>query len=204
VFVYYEGHGAYHPNAPQSDPSKGHYFALPDNELDRADLTAQIMKKRPRFVLLLSDCCNAEGSIKVRRRAVFETKTKSVTGWTGLEELLLSYRGIVDATASSRGELSWFSDDVGGWFTTSWFTKIYSLTEQKQRDWNKVWPELAQETEAFFQVQKTKFAAEDPVLAGQAHMRPMAFNIKVLREDPGDIPTNTREIMIPVQHLIDR
>jgi hypothetical protein len=201
VFVYYEGHGAYDPNAPESDPDKGHYLALPDRQLPRGELIARMQRKNPRLAVLLTDCCNVEGVVEIPQRAVYETKIVTVTGFTAMEDLLLSYRGLVDGTASSEGEYSWFSNDVGGWYTSEFIGNVYALTDQRI-PWEEFWERMRDVTEAFFQEHKVKWGHKSAKLAAQDHMRPLAFRLEVVRDAPTDEPLNTRELQYPVQALV--
>jgi hypothetical protein len=203
LFVYYEGHGAYDPNAPANDKTMGHFLALSDRRLPRGELVARMEGKNPRLSVLLTDCCNVSATMRVRRRFVPELRTFEVIGWTGLEDLLFSYRGVVDGTASSRDEYSWFSNDVGGWFTTSFIDKCGSIVSQRSVDWKTTWDQLTQETEAFFQAQKAKFKGQDPELDNQAHMLPHDFRLDVVRQEAADRPTETKEFMVPVGKFID-
>lgn len=203
LFVFYEGHGAYNGNAPTTDPTQGHFLALPDRILLRSELLECMRTKNPRLQVLLSDCCNVESFLIVPEKAVFEQLTLDVRGWTGLEDLLLSYRGEVDGTASSRGEFSWFSSDVGGWFTTSFLAKTYAVSGQHSLQWKPTWEELAQETEEFFQLQKQRYAGQDPDLDRQAHMRPLAYRLDVVREEVIDAPIDTRKVNVIIQKIVE-
>ena len=191
VLVFYQGHGAYDGNAPQSDPDKGHFFAMPGGDLPRGKLVDVLRAKSPRLLVLVSDCCNVKGTMHVPQRLVFESKSTTVTGWTHFEELMFCHRGVVDATASSLNEFSWYSDDVGGWFSTKMIERFASRSNDAPVNWTALWPELSQQTENFFQAQKIKYQGSHPELTAQKHMRPLAFRLEATREDPSDTPTET-------------
>jgi Caspase domain len=193
LFVYYEGHGVYDESPGEGDPDQGHFFALPGGNLPRKELLDGMLEKSPRLTILMSDCCNVKATAEVPLRPIRETRVRTIVGWTPLEELLLSFRGVIDVTASSRDEFSWFSSDVGGWYTTTFQTQIYGLRNEKH-EWSNVWPLLVNETEKYFQLKKAEFAGQHPDLDAQKHMRPMKFRLDVQREDPADVPSGEIQI----------
>ncbi len=200
VFFYYEGHGAYDENLASGDPAYGHHFQLAGGGLLRKELLGRLLAKNPRFTLLATDCCNVKAALEEPGKGVYELRTVIVTGWTGLEELLVCHRGVVDFTATSRGEFAWFDSAVGGWFSNVFREKLYQITSQDQRNWNQFMSELTDQVDHAFQVRK--LGKTDPDLLAQEHMRPLEFTFNVTREEPANKPTKTRRIAIPASRVL--
>ncbi len=200
VFFYYEGHGAYDQLHAAGDPAYGHHFQLPGEGLLRREVLNRIQIKQPRFTLLASDCCNVKSGIQEPGRGVHQIRTIMISGWTGLEELLVCHRGIVDLTATSQNEFSWFSSASGGWFTDVFAGEMYKMTSRSQRSWDQFCQELTYETEHTFQTRKQ--GTTNVSLREQTHMRPMLFTYNVVRDDPSPKPSGPRAIEIPVEVIV--
>lgn len=200
VFFYYQGHGAYDPAHAANDPSFGHHLQLPDEGLLRKEVLFRISAKHPRMTVLVTDCCNVESKVKEPRRAVAELVSREISGWTSLEELLLCYRGVVDLSATSRGEYAWYDDAIGGWFTDVFKSQCYSLCGQQNVNWDMFLNDLGTSVEKQFQDRKAKFS--DPLLSAQQHMSPTVFTINAVREEPPGSPPGLRTILVPVTVLL--
>lgn len=199
LFVFYQGHGNYDPQAPPGSIEQGHFLSMSDRPFPRHKLMEQLLAKSPRLLIFLSDCCNVVGYLPEPQEYRFESRTREVAGWSNYEELLFCHRGIIDATASSRDEFSWFSGEEGGWFTTTYMTKVRSGIAGNPVDWNAVWPELTQETEDYFQILKAKYHGLNSDLDAQEHMRPLAYRFDVTREDPVDTPQGIQAFLYTVR-----
>ncbi len=197
IFVMYEGHGAYDPAISGGDPAQGHFFSLPNGDLPRKDLLHHVLAKRPRFTLLMSDCCNSASKVSLRTYQAVETKLHAHTGWRALEELAFCYRGVLDVTACSRDELSWFSSDIGGWFSHTMIYSLSNMTTEPSRKWDPIWTRISKKTDELFAQKKQQFGATNQQLNNQARQVPMAFAFDVTRDEPSDTPTAmiTTEIM---------
>jgi hypothetical protein len=211
VFFYYQGHGAYDPKLAPNDPSRGHFLKPLGSDLKRSELLKLLAAKRPRFTLLVSDCCNqpAEFFAEVDR---FE-EARTITGWSKLEDLLLCHRGIVDLTASSPDEASWFDKYVGGWFTEVFITELDGAAEENARHWSEFVGGLGSKIDDLFVTRKKQIIGspgfkpikEDLAKTGtlgllnkQKTMHPAIFTMDMQREEPADPPREARIVNVTV------
>ncbi|ODT98664.1 MAG: hypothetical protein ABS79_05505 [Planctomycetes bacterium SCN 63-9] len=178
VLVYYLGHGAYDPNAPEDDPTRGHFFQIPSGDLSRASLRQTINARPGRLKILISDTCNVPGQPRFRLSPVAEARVAQIRGLTPTEKLLFHFRGTLDIGASSRGESSWFSLPYGGWFT---WNLLQLLPDQS--DWGSLLPKLATASNGFYVSKRMDLlanpgdSAADAIesIRNQTSMTPMLF-----------------------------
>lgn len=126
LFCYYSGHGGAHKGG-------GHFLEMRAGRLQRSELRKAMEARRPRLVVLLSDCCADYGDVPLSRILVAEDTKKeakkkpapgarqntlrSPRGET-LRHLLFHGRGVVDITACDLGKLAFSSyKGRGGYFT---------------------------------------------------------------------------------------
>jgi hypothetical protein len=200
VFFYYQGHGGNNPKLAAKDPARGHFFVPSGPSLPRSELLKLLAAKRPRFTLLVSDCCDQTADFQ----AVVETRTKELifTGWSKLEDLLLCHRGIVDLNACSPGERSWFDVFAGGWFTEVFVTNVYSgAKENDVRHWSEFVGELGSKMDDFFDERREHVLGVKGfnLIKQQKTMHPAIFTMDMQREEPTDPPKGERvvEFIIP-------
>ncbi len=134
LLFYYSGHGG-------TDQGRGHFLDLKAGRLFRSELRTAMEAKRPRLLVLLSDCCagyvsspldatvgrielanpekdKADAKSKKKRvdLAARQNTLKSVRGET-VRHLLFHHRGVVDITACDVGKLALSRRKRGGYFT---------------------------------------------------------------------------------------
>ena len=126
LLCYYSGHGGAHKGG-------GHFLALKAGNLPRTDLRKAMEAKRPRLLVLLSDCCADYGDEPLSRLLLADPEMKeakkkkpapgarqntlrSPRGET-LRHLLFHGRGVVDITACDLGKVAFSSKRRGGYFT---------------------------------------------------------------------------------------
>jgi hypothetical protein len=130
LLFYYSGHGA-------TDRQGGHFLAMEKGRLYRSVLRQAMEQKRPRLLILLTDCCSnytaapgkgPRGREEVKAPApvpVAKTGPAPASRPTGLKTnqgatvrcLLFRHEGVVDITASSNGHPAEGTKDRGGPFT---------------------------------------------------------------------------------------
>jgi hypothetical protein len=195
LFVYL-GHGAFDPSRAAGDTSGGHLFQLPGGDLMRRTLLQHVVAKNGRTSIILSDCCNVAG--KVSLAPVYETRIMKVTGWTNLESLLFAHRGLIDATASSRGQFSWSDNSIGGWFA---YQLSDTFQNSKKDDWDTTWKSIVSKTEALYR-ERRALALRNPGFQGparhflenQLEMIPTAYQFEVYSDQTGDTPLDTIQV----------
>src|SRR5262245_53671531 len=126
LLCYYSGHGGAHKGG-------GHFLELKAGRLQRDELRKAMEGKRPRLVVLLSDCCADYGDVplsrilladdgkmdagkKKRDPGARQNTLRSPRGET-LRHLLFHGRGVVDITACDLGKVAFSSRRRGGYFT---------------------------------------------------------------------------------------
>jgi hypothetical protein len=125
LLCYYSGHGGAHKGGD-------HFLAMKGGQLPRAELRRAMQAKRPRLLVLLSDCCADFGDVPLSRLLLDDPFTKEAKkkpapgarqntlrrprGET-LRHLLFHGRGVVDITACDLGKVAFSSRRRGGYFT---------------------------------------------------------------------------------------
>ncbi len=125
LLCYYAGHGA-------TDPDKGHWLAMSGGGLPRAELRRTMETRRPRGVILLTDCCSSVATFPVAAAAM--AAPLATKGRTDIERILhdlfFRHTGTVDVTAATyhpetrSGEYAWFQG-TGGIFTESLYYILF-------------------------------------------------------------------------------
>jgi hypothetical protein len=120
LFIYL-GHGAYDPTKIPpgfNDVSGGHYFALSNTagqDLMRAVVGNELLKKQPRLLVMISDACNVNVPAQVPRRPQ-DIDAYEGDNWA-LGNLLLDYEGSIDLNSARRDSFGWCDNGTGLWFT---------------------------------------------------------------------------------------
>ena len=186
VLCYIATHGAYDPNrsvggdAEQITHRLWHFFQLEDGSfIWRYDLREKIyngLKTKPALFVMLSDSCfNAPGArAEIQARAADSVVPAGAT----LASLLLNHMGEVDITASTRGQFSWYFNDVnpanrgGGIFTTA-FSRLAA-----GRDYLMTWDQF------FFRLRATTDQACQEQLSGVSQLPQTIIPLSHVRFQP--------------------
>ena len=195
---YYLGHGAYDPtHAAPNDTSIGHHFQIPSGDLMRYTLLSQMQQKNARLTVLISDTCNV--LCYARPIVAPEQRVASATihGNTPLETLLLLHRGVIDISAASQSQYSWFSPETGGWFSA-----VVCIDLPRYDSWNTLFTQLKSDSDQNFRRRREQILAnpgntDENTLAqlrGQQHMIPQAFHFDVKRDGPETLTDRERTI----------
>ena len=112
LVFYWSGHGAFDRD--------GHFLHLPKGgNLYRSTLLGAMKKKKPRLVVLLTDCCNEYADTTSGKPMVAPSSPDPKRKTSPLfEELFLKPRGVVDVNAAAQGEVA-LGVKEGGLFTLS-------------------------------------------------------------------------------------
>jgi hypothetical protein len=138
LVFYYSGHGAQTP--------VGHALAFSDGTVLQRKALLDAMHERPhQAVIVLTDCCSNTTAVDFAALARNREAIKQILGndlpleipqgvdARTIEWLFLRHKGTIDLTAATptRGQLSWNSDQTGGFFT-------YSLVRALRTDVNLI------------------------------------------------------------------
>ena len=204
LLVMYQGHGGYDRALASGDPAGGHFLTLTKGGLPRKDLLQHMLAKQPRLALLMTDCCNAKSKIWLPNRPVYEMRTHEHTGWTGLEELVFCYRGVLDLNGCAHDSFSWYSPETGGPFAHTAFHKLLNLTREPTRNWESTWAAITKATDVLFLEQKTRTPGKkEAALETQKHQFPTAFVFDIFRDEPTDTPTELITTNILVSSVVE-
>jgi hypothetical protein len=162
LLFYFSGHGAW-------DEKKGQYLQLysgsekKKGDLFRSTLVEKLKAKKPRLLVCLTDCCNAE----MPSRAALTRDLKNPVQWETVQALLLQPSGTVDMTSSAKGELSWTlppdkqTNPQGSIFTVA-VVDFFRHKLQKKPDWDFTQRTVAKWTrDDFLAFRKKVFAYYD-------------------------------------------
>ena len=156
LLVYYLGHGAYDRKFESSDPYGGHFLDFPGSDLLRKTVWDHMETTPARLRILVTDACNVQSiaQFPIPYRTTETTRTVSGRGATPLEWLLLGHKGRCDFGAASKGEYAWYSNDIGGWFTSQWIE-----SSAKRMSWDEVKNEVVPRTKDLFSRKKNDLEA---------------------------------------------
>ncbi|MEM9823760.1 MAG: caspase family protein [Bacteroidota bacterium] len=113
VVFYYSGHGEC-----RSEGEKMPYLKV-DGGLVIQELLNDIRRKQPRFLLMLTDCCNNPPPTDYRDQITRRSDADDLL-LSNLNHLFNDYRGEVVATASRYGERAYMGGN-GSYFTCAFF-----------------------------------------------------------------------------------
>jgi hypothetical protein len=135
LFIYFSGHGAFHPTI-------GQYFWLtgPKRALPRSRVRDAIKEKNPRLGIIISDCCYNlfdEPPSAVLPAAIVGTKPL-------FDELFFKTNGFVDVTSSKEGQFSMCYPQA---HKGSIFTQALQWILWEEREVRLSWKELFKMTQ---------------------------------------------------------
>ena len=122
ILTFYGGHGSHAPNNeddpwPQYLMNSG--FENQGNWVPMASLAKWVQAKNPRLAIILSNCCNA-----IQPKTTIKPLWAMGGDYTNIDakktenyKKLFSAKGLVMATSSKLGELSWCNSLSGGLYT---------------------------------------------------------------------------------------
>lgn len=205
LLCYYVGHGAYDPQLSRGDPSGGHFFQIPDGDLPRRTLFDNLRTQPGRLKILITDTCNVEARVtEGSKRAVMEEIF--LEGPTELEQLLLYHRGILDLSATSRGQFGWSGGPFGSWFTYN-FVRL----APDQKDWPNFLSTLKRETNDFFLSNRERLLKQSAdldsnitdLLRKQTAFTPAVFQMSLVKDTEVERrpPTTVRRVRTTVRYV---
>src|SRR5262249_55434630 len=148
LFFFYGGHGG-------TDPKKGHYLALQDNDRGQQLLPPELRQampgKKARLVVIVTPCCAHTLPLPPATQEISEDAAQKdmpkIVPHPMLRALFFQARGVVDITAA-RNNSSW-GDDEGGVFTRSFCYQLLRYANPRAArvgTWSTFFPVLQKET----------------------------------------------------------
>jgi hypothetical protein len=130
LVFYYSGHGGY-------DQKTGHFFATSGGNMLRSEVYQLMNDLGPPAIFLLSDCCSNYADVGlVAAQSAPQSRQVKTINWKAFNNLFFQTEGVVNVTASTRGEMSWFNANTGGYFTTALAHYLYQPSSAIRQDGN--------------------------------------------------------------------
>lgn len=144
IMTFYGGHGSHAPNNeddpwPQYLMNSG--FENQGNWVPMASLAKWVRAKNPRLAIILSNCCNSvqEATTKKPLWAMGGDYTSLDGIVADRYKKLFSAKGLVMATSSKLGEVSWCGIPDGGLYTCDFFEALKMVgTGKVNPDWESL------------------------------------------------------------------
>lgn len=145
VFFYYSGHGVH----AKADPADGwlpqmclNYESYDQDKFVPVTYVRDQLKSKPaRLSIILTDCCNNEASWVSVKSLISDQKDAPDVDKIDvdrLKKLFYESRGMVIATSSKRGQVS-YGPKEGGCFSVAFWDEIYRVEQGAgNADWNSV------------------------------------------------------------------
>jgi len=99
LLVYYAGHGGI------STRDRLPYFTMRSGELGRAEVVAEMSKKRPSLSVLMSECCSSPFDYVPKRNTAM-AEVPRAANWDTIRQLFFDVTGRVSVTAVAPGQLA--------------------------------------------------------------------------------------------------
>jgi hypothetical protein len=144
VLVYHSGHGNM---ADHKHPEASHNLAIDGGWIERKAIVAAVQAKKPRGLIVLTDCCSNFTDSKESFVSLDPAKPNAAT----VRNLLLKTTGFVSITAAEDGhtaESGWVGDNpahAGSCFTVA-ITRLWFRQNETFGTWKDFFPKLRQET----------------------------------------------------------
>ena len=137
VIFYFSGHGFRYKEKKSTWP----YMSVKNEKGETAGLDEEwvydtLLKKKPRFLLVLGDCCN---NVLARRYFDVSVADKGLCGNTleNYKKLFLHAEGSVIASSSVPGEVS-IALANGGFFTLNFIKQLHKIIEGPSSSWEEL------------------------------------------------------------------
>jgi hypothetical protein len=137
VFFYFSGHGYRTMQKATSWPYLS--FDLYKVGLDMQWIVDKIQSKKPRFALILADCCNnyAERGINREIKNIYINLYKIAPRVEGYRQLFINAKGCVAICSSGTGQFS-YGSHLGGLFTLCFLSSLNKEIAQGQPSWKNL------------------------------------------------------------------
>jgi hypothetical protein len=138
VIFYFSGHG--YRTAQKKTPWPFLTFEFYKPGLDVQWVADTIRSKKPRFALVMSDCCN-----NYAENGLFETQTKQIQinlhqltpHYMGYRQLFSRAKGCIVISSCSAGQFS-YGSHLGGLYTQCFFTSLNRELKEESPSWKNL------------------------------------------------------------------
>lgn len=134
VVFYYIGHG--YRVSRKKTPWPLLYFSREGVNLDLQDVIESVILKKPRFGLIIADCCNnvMDGKVTIGRTPLFFWRRDPATGYRQLFE---KSTGIVVVSAAKPGDYA-YCDDYGHCYSQAFWKVLHTQVMEKDPQWRSI------------------------------------------------------------------
>ncbi len=152
VIFLYSGHGyrfSDQTNAyPQMDLRSNEYQSIsPETTLNLSEIYDRIVAKGARLNIILGDCCNSDIGFSRSVGTGFLASRSTVNADPSkLASLFLHAEGDIIAAGATKGEYSWCSMNVGGFFTSSFIGALREEVSKFRPDDKPRWQDILAST----------------------------------------------------------
>ncbi len=199
ILVFIGGHGGYDPNYATDDPAGGHFLDMDNGDLLRRTVWEHLLAKRSKLRVLITDTCNVQQKMNRGQRYFLRGAGRPTGDASASEWLFLGHKGNLDFAAARRDQYSWYSSDVGGWFTSQ---LVQQLNETPHRSWTPFLIDVQQRTKEYFATQKQSMAGSSSLpantamrLQSQTDQLPTVFRAELEREAEPPILAEDRVVV---------
>lgn len=134
VVFYYIGHG--YRTSRKTTPWPYLYFSRESVNLDMQSVLDEVIAKKPRFGLLLADCCNnvMDGVVRIALHPLFHHRRDPSMGY---RKLFLQSTGFVVIAASVAGGYA-YCDDYGHCYSQAFWKALHTEIRQDDPQWRHI------------------------------------------------------------------
>lgn len=158
VVFFYAGHGAL-------DQKRGHFFVLqgdPNMELLRSEVEKEIIGKKPRTAVFITDCCAAYYEYQESARIIDLTPPAKAKEMSPLfRSLFCDCRGTVSITSAKPGEVAMGRPEGGGGLFTFAFVQYVHRNSQQTLSWQKLFDAVGGKVKQDFADSYPRFGRAD-------------------------------------------
>lgn len=197
IFCYF-GHGGRSYN----DPSEFPQMCLGSNNqadfVPLEDVRDAIVKKGPRFCLVLGDCCNSYASGITKKRNVFNAAGNtniSLGEAETLQKLFMGFKGAIIGAGCKKGEYSWINSKYGGFFTSGFFYEFGNSLKKGDSDWNKMFTNIQQSV--------LDLSKRAPGVGDKGYVQTPIFRIDPYKKTVVDTPKEKRDKVVDKPKIKD-
>jgi hypothetical protein len=128
LLIYFSGHGGMRKG------KNTFLYSRDGKEILRDSIEHDIMKKKSRLKIIISDACsNPIDGIKAARGFAIITDANDGVYDDIYRNLFLNYSGMLSVSSSSLNEYAWSDNDIGGFYTNYLFMEV--LLKEPMEDW---------------------------------------------------------------------
>lgn len=133
ILIYFSGHG--YRTDSMTSPWPNLFLPAKDETFPAEELRQLLLTRKPRLGIILLDCCNNPAKIKFPNFC--REKNIPHNGFRGLRSLFLESKGLVIATGSKPGGVS-FALDNGSLFTSSFILALKEGADSPKISWETI------------------------------------------------------------------